>query len=58
VITLEDPEKRISDIVVSDSDPNICYVITTGYDFYKSSDAGASFNKILNLRDDILNVIQ
>jgi photosystem II stability/assembly factor-like uncharacterized protein len=57
VLTLENPENHISDIVVSESDSNICYIITVGYDFYKSTDTGASFTKIINLRDEVLNVI-
>jgi photosystem II stability/assembly factor-like uncharacterized protein len=55
---------HIADIVFAPSDPNIVYAITTGaypstsgYNLYKSSDGGASFTKIGNLRDDVLNVI-
>ena len=57
-------DNEFSDIVFSPSDPNIVYAITTGaypatagYDLYKSTDAGESFSKIINLRDDVLNII-
>jgi photosystem II stability/assembly factor-like uncharacterized protein len=57
VITIQNPQQHVADIVISPSDTSICYVITVGYDLYKSTNAGASFTKIANLRDDVLNVI-
>lgn len=48
---------HIADVVFAPSDNNIVYAITDGYNFYKSTDAGVSFLKIANLRDDILNII-
>jgi len=57
-------DMHFTDIVFAPSDPNIVYAITTGtypstsgYNLYKSTDAGESFIKIANLRDDVLNVI-
>ena len=65
VVEVEEVEDiHFADIVFSPNDPNIVYAITTGaypytsgYNLYKSTDAGESFIKISNLRDDILNVI-
>jgi photosystem II stability/assembly factor-like uncharacterized protein len=57
-------DKHVSDIVFSPSDPDIVYAIFTGaypdnpgYDLYKSMDAGNSFSKIANLREDVLRVM-
>ncbi|MCH7478751.1 MAG: hypothetical protein IIA14_11715 [SAR324 cluster bacterium] len=47
----------ITDIVFAPSDPTIVYVIADGYNFYKSSDSGATFSSGKNLRTDVLNVI-
>ncbi len=60
VITLPDTaggKVHISDIVFAPTDNNIVYVIVSGYDFYKSTNAGETFTKIINLRDEVLNVI-
>jgi len=59
VITITDTTAtgHISDIVFAPSDNTIVYVITAGYNFYKSTDAGETFTKIINLRDEVLNVI-
>jgi photosystem II stability/assembly factor-like uncharacterized protein len=57
VILLGEEQGHISDIAIAPSDTNIAYVITTGYDFYKSTDGGVSFTKIINLRNEVLNVI-
>jgi len=46
-----------SDIAIAPSNSNIVYAIDVGYDVYKSVDAGSTFIKLVNLRDDVLNVI-
>jgi len=46
-----------SDIAIAPTDSNIVYVIEIGYDVHKSVDAGKTFTKIVNLRDNVLNVI-
>lgn len=46
-----------SDIAIAPTDSNIVYAIEIGYDVHKSVDAGKTFTKIVNLRDDVLNVI-
>ena len=48
-------DSRIDDIVFSESDPEIVYVGTTGYNIYKSSDSGKTFSLLVNLRQDVLN---
>jgi photosystem II stability/assembly factor-like uncharacterized protein len=57
-------DKHVADIVFAPSDPNIVYLIYTGaypsnpgYDLYRSTDAGESFSKIANLREDVLRII-
>ena len=57
VISIDQGQNHVSDIVIAPSDSNIVYVVTVGYDFYKSTDAGESFTKIVNLRNEVLNVI-
>ena len=51
-----DIDNTISDVVFAPTNPNIVYVIQNGFIFYKSTDAGESFTKMINLRDDVLNV--
>ncbi|UCH72101.1 MAG: hypothetical protein JSW62_00705 [Thermoplasmatales archaeon] len=46
-----------SDIAIATSNSNIAYAIDVGYDVYKSVDAGRTFTKIVNLREDVLEVI-
>ena len=46
-----------SDIAIASSDSNIVYAIDIGYDLYKSVDGGRTFTKIVNLREDVLEVI-
>lgn len=53
VITQDDA--RITDVVFSPSDQKTVYAIITGYDLYKSTDGGETFQKLVNLRNDILN---
>ncbi len=48
---------KTQDIVFASSDPNIVYAIASGYLLYRSSDAGASFTLVKNLRSDVLNAI-
>ena len=45
----------IQDIAFSPSDPNVVYAVAEGYLVYKSTDAGASFNLVKNIRLDVLN---
>lgn len=49
--------ESISDVVFAPSNTSVAYAITIGYDVYRSVDSGASFSKVVNLRDDVLNVI-
>ena len=46
-----------SDIAIAPSNSSIVYVIDVGYDLYKSIDGGRNFIKIVNLREDVLEVI-
>lgn len=57
VITITESQNHVADIVIAPTESSIVYVVTVGYDFYKSIDSGASFTKIINLRDEVLNVI-
>ena len=47
----------ITDIVFASSDPTTVNVIADGYNFYKSSDSGATFSAGKNLRTEVLSVI-
>lgn len=55
VLDIDENAGRISDLVFAASAPNIVYMITGGYIIYKSTDGGATFSKIGNLRDEVLN---
>ena len=46
-----------ADIAIAPTNSNIVYAIDIGYDLYKSTNAGKSFVKIVNLREDVFNVI-
>ena len=46
---------KIDDIVFAPSDPTIVYVAATGYLLYKSTDSGASFTLMKNIRSGVLN---
>ena len=46
-----------ADIAIAPSDSNIVYAIDVGYDVYKSVDAGVTFIKLVNLRDDVFSAI-
>ena len=46
---------KINDIVFAPSDPTIIYVAATGYLLYRSTDSGASFTLIKNIRTQVLN---
>lgn len=52
-----DNANYIDDIVFSPSDPTVVYFVTAGYLFYKSTNSGASFSLVKNIRSDVLNVI-
>ncbi len=45
----------IEDIVIAPSNPNIVYAAANGYLIYKSTDAGATFSLVKNIRSDVLN---
>lgn len=47
--------KKFNDIVFAPSDPTIVYAVTSGFLLYKSTDRGAAFALIKNLRSDVLN---
>ena len=46
---------NMSDLVFAPSNPSIVWAITQGYVLYKSTNGGASFTQISNLRDEVLN---
>jgi photosystem II stability/assembly factor-like uncharacterized protein len=46
---------KIDDIVFAPSDPTIVYIAATGYLLYKSTDSGASFTLLKNIRSHVLN---
>lgn len=56
-VIITEGQKHISDIAIAPSNNDIVYAVTVGYDFYKSTDAGGNFTKIINLRDEVLNII-
>ena len=45
----------ITDIVFAPSDPTNVYTVADGYFFYKSTDSGATFSLVRNIRSDVLN---
>lgn len=58
VLNIDENSGRISDLVFAPSNPTIVYMITQGYVFYKSTDAGVTFIQLGNLRNDVLNKSQ
>jgi len=52
-----DTTESMSDVVFAPSNTSVAYAVTIGYDVYRSVDSGASFSKLVNLRDDVLNVV-
>ena len=48
-------DDNMSDLVFAPSNPSIVWAITQGYVLYKSTNGGASFTLISNLRDDVLS---
>jgi photosystem II stability/assembly factor-like uncharacterized protein len=46
---------KIDDIVFAPSDPTIVYVAALGYLLYTSTDSGASFTLVKNIRTQVLN---
>lgn len=48
---------HVCDIVFAPSDNDIVYMISLGYNVYKSTDSGERFTKIANLREDVLDII-
>lgn len=51
------PGAKIQDIVFAPSDPNVVYFVAAGYLFYKSTDGGATFALVKNLRSEVINVV-
>ena len=51
------PGVKIQDIVFAPADPNTVYFVAAGYLFYKSTDAGATFTLVKNLRSEVINQI-
>ncbi|MGR3319385.1 MAG: WD40/YVTN/BNR-like repeat-containing protein [Candidatus Anammoxibacter sp.] len=47
-------EERIGDIEFAPSNPNVVYAAATGYNIYKSIDAGSTFTLMANLRTDVM----
>ena len=47
-------DERIGDIEFAPSNPNIVYAAATGYNIYKSIDAGSTFTLMVNLRTDVM----
>ncbi len=50
-----DTGQPVNDIEFAPSNPDVVYIATTGYDIYKSTDAGKSWTFLINLRKDIIN---
>ena len=44
--------KRINDIEFAPSDPTFIYAAAEGYDIFRSTDSGATFTLLVNLRTD------
>ncbi len=57
-LPMYEKEIRVGDIVFAPSNPDIVYIITEGYYFYRSTNGGENFRKIKNLRSEVLDVIQ
>jgi hypothetical protein len=49
-------EKTVEDIKFALSNPNVVYAACEGFDIYKSTDAGSTWTKLINLRSEIINV--
>ena len=47
--------ERMSDLVFAPSNPSIVYAITQGYVLYSSTNGGATFTRLKDLRNDVLN---
>jgi hypothetical protein len=54
-LVLNTHPNAIDDIVFAPSDPTVVYVAARGYHIYKSTDSGANFSLVKNIRDDVLN---
>lgn len=50
-----DATNQIHDVAFAPSDSAIVYVATEGYLIFKSTDSGASFTQLINIRSEILN---
>ena len=44
--------ERINDIEFAPSDPTVVYAAAEGYDVFRSTDSGATFTLLVNLRSD------
>lgn len=49
-------EETVEDIEFAQSNPNVVYAACEGLDIYKSTDAGSTWTKLINLRSEIINV--
>ncbi len=49
-------DKTVEDIEFAQSNPNVVYAACEGLDIYKSTDAGSTWTKLINLRSEIINV--
>jgi photosystem II stability/assembly factor-like uncharacterized protein len=48
-----DTPKSVREIVFAPSNPNIVYAETDGYVLYRSDDAGLTWRRLVNVRDDV-----
>ncbi len=51
-----DLQMVVLDIEFAPSNPEIVYAACEGYDIYKSTDSGDTWNKLINLRSEIINI--
>ena len=48
---------HVCDVAFAPSNNEVVYMISLGYNVYKSTDSGETFTKIANLREGVLNVL-
>ncbi|MBK34328.1 MAG: hypothetical protein CME26_02215 [Gemmatimonadetes bacterium] len=48
-------ETSLTDIVFAPSAPDTVFAIAEGLTLYRSTDAGLTFDRFINLRSDVLN---
>ena len=54
---LDNKNANIEDVVFDPSNSGIVYAIVDGYVMYKSTDAGETFSKVKDIRNEVLNTI-